>query len=502
MKKSVSLLLIAAFLMLLVSCTGNSYVISDTQDSTENSTETVIEETTDIPPQTEPTPDRILDDDGFVHTSSGVLCLDIEYSTAYKQLIKGVPIYLAYVKTDSFYVSHRAKALIPEKYTSYSLYYEYNEGKALYTMYLMLLSSEGGSAHAYIITYDAANDKCSAELKYNLLETRIASDGSFYAYLSTDVNGYAIDYDDKSPSCVIDKKFEFIVAPGTLEYDEYYPFVGRTDITAKMDEITEPCQYTTTVTADGKQYTENDSAVNSPFMNVTGHSWSQHSDLFDLFAKKNYSIIDRLGTKATVIQSTFDFEIPDYSRASDNPNTYVYLSRYIDGEDYLTVVDSDGDNIYYGCSHNGKIIVEPIYTSISYSSANSYDNCRYMILSNENGATIVKQKAKRVEICSFDGYVNAGNLIYVKRSDGKWGTVSPSNDFNAYDFIFDDIKYDGVAIFTCHDENGEVYYRINNADEKSALLESEGYRIKAKTTSGEEYYIVKVNSDLYKIIYD
>lgn len=71
MKKSVSLLLIAAFLMLLVSCTGNSYVISDTQDSTENSTETVIEETTDIPPQVEPTPDRILDDDGFVHTSSG-----------------------------------------------------------------------------------------------------------------------------------------------------------------------------------------------------------------------------------------------------------------------------------------------------------------------------------------------------------------------------------------------------------------------------------------------
>lgn len=187
MKKLVSLLLITVFLMLLVSCTGNSYIISDTQDSTENSTETVIEETTDIPPQTEPTPDRILDDDGFVHTSSGILCLDIEYNTAYKQLIRGVPIYLAYVKTDSFYVSHRAKALIPEKYTSYSLYYEYDEGKALYTMYLML--REGSSARAYIITYDTANDKCSAELKYNLSQTSVASDSSFYTCLSTDADG-------------------------------------------------------------------------------------------------------------------------------------------------------------------------------------------------------------------------------------------------------------------------------------------------------------------------
>lgn len=500
MKKSVSLLLITAFLMSLVSCTGNSDVTSNTQDSTENSTETVIEETTDIPPQTEPTPDRILDDDGFVHTSSSVLCLDIEYNTAYKQLIKGVPIYLAYVKTDSFYISHRAKALISEKYNSYSLYYEYDEDKTLYTIYLMLLSSEGSSAHAYIITYDATSDKCTTELKYNLSETRIASDGSFYTLLSADADGYAIDYGGKSPSCVIDKKFEFIVAPGTLEYGEYYPFVGRTDITAKMDEITEPCQYTTTVTADGKQYTENDSGINSPFMNITGYSWSQHSDLFDLFAKKNYSIINRLSTNTTMIQSTIDFEIPDYSQKSDNPNTYVYLSRYIDGEDYQLVVDSDGENIYYGCSHNGKIIVEPIYTSISYSP--TYSSSYYMILSNENGAAIVKQKAKRVEICSFDGYVDAGNLIYVKRSDGKWGTVSPFNDFNAYNFIFDDIKYDGVAIFTCHDENGEVYYRINNANEKFASLESEGYRIKAKTVSGEEYYIVKVNSDLYKIIYD
>lgn len=505
MKKLTALLLLTAFLLSFVSCSGNSDMTdSDTSGDTGKQAESTFCDTTDIPPTVESSQNRILDDDGFVRTSSGVLCLDTEYNTAYKQLIKGLPIYLAYTTNETFYLSHDVETLIPEKYTSYGLYYECNESKTMYTIHLMLIKSSYGSARAYVITYDATSDKYTVEPKYTLSETLIASDGSYYASMPTDVNGYTIDYDDKSPSCVLNEKFEFIVTPGTLEHGEYYPFVGRTDIIAKNNEITEECGVTVTVTADGKQYIDH-GGIGSPLMNVAIVSCNTEYVKFDLFAKKTYTVGDTFPSKSSTIGSTLDFEVPNYDEKRDKPNNYVYRSRNIAGEKFETVVDSDGENIYYGCSYNGKIIVEPVYTSIVYSISNT--SLYFMILMNENGMIIVNQEMRSIKIYSFDEYVYTDSLLYVKRADGKWGTISPYSKLfayglTAYDFIYDDVKYEDVAIFTCHDENGEVYYRVNEIDEKFASVESEGYRIKVKTTDGEEFYMAESGYGLCKIIYD
>ncbi len=463
MKKRIVLVLLSAFLLCLVSCAGYGNVTDNTAEDTCVDTDLGI----DVCPDW---------DEIIYRTPGGVLRLDTGVGAVYKRLAPGCNVYFAYDTPTTFYVTHDLEKLINEKFIAHNYYYEYDEESSTYTIYAFLASykNDGG---AYIITYDAKNDRCTTELKYRFDGARVSSDGSYYTYVSNGTDMAQLDYNGKSAFGVFDKRFEPIIKPGTLDKGVYYPIVGRLDVTAESgDEITYK-------TALGGVYTAGIN-TDSPFIKLPAPEYGA----IDLYTDSKCTLEELL--QRPVGKAVLKFNDANESNLPQKGQDEVFIKCTPDDRGFSMLMDSDGDTLYFGCMYNDRLIAHPTYTAVDFGEYGDGNKTRYAVFTSPDDALIVIYDTDGIKLCGFSEGLDGGDILYVKDSSGKWGGIKKDGMTVVYDFIYDSVSlYDTCPVFTV--SKGEAtHYLIGNIDEEYSSVYMIGdYKLYAVTTEGEGCYI-------------